>query len=329
MEKLENPWRGFALLVFMFTIGTLICFWVLKFVGAAGVVIHPVSGDPISFLVHPLVNVFIICVVIVTFFVVIAFGSWPWHKMSLAARGFLSLLSAYLIMLVLWRLFNFDMINVPGILAGNQLLTVPFYSTGGDFALISGINPSGPLPWAGLLCFMFWMVVFLFVFVHLGMWPISKFKSLMVQPIMGIVLFILCFALALGAYGVGVWAMKLEPIYFMIVGISFAFGMLGILFMFQMWPGRLWKPPTMGFVNLLLAVVIGIAAYYGIKGFCNVIFVAAGANTSIVGGVGAMGWPLGYFAMANVMLALTFPMWAIYQPFFDFWPMRPTPGPPG
>ena len=278
-ERLEQPWKGFAGLAFMFAIGTLGCFWVLKFVGGG--------------MVSPIVNVFIICVVIVTFFLVIGFGCWPWHKMSLPAKGFLTLISAYLIMLALFRLWNFD------VFAGSP---------------VAGIAPSGPIGWANALSFFFWMVVFLFVFVHLGMWPIHKVKGLMTQPALGITLVISCFALAFAAYAIGVWGMNLEPIYFMLVGISYAFGMLMLLFMFQMWPGRTWKGPAGSLVNLLLAVVIAIAAFYGIRQFCIGIF-----------GATNMYYPHNWFAMANVMLALTFPMWAAHEALFDYWPLPPPP----
>jgi hypothetical protein len=312
-EKFDNPWRGFLIIFLMFFVATIAMLFITRFIGAGGVM-HSVGP------IHPLINVWVIGVVILTFFGVIAFGCWPFQKMSLPAKGFLTLLAVYLIWTAGFRLFSFDTVMVaPGV-------TVPFYAPGGPFAALAGVNPSGPVGWESGLTFFFGMVVFLFVFVHLGFWPFSKYKSLMTQPTMGVVVFISCFVLGLITYAIGVWAMDIYPIKMMLYYVCFAFGMLGIIFMFQMWPGRLWKGPTGGFINLLLAGVLAIIAYFGIRAFCSMIF---GPEWFVQIGHGycALG-PDGWFAMANVMLALTFPAWAVYGPVFDFWPLPPTPGPP-
>ncbi len=328
-EKFDNPWRGFLIILFMFFIATIALVFITRFIGGSGII---TSVGPI----HPLMNVWIIGVVITTFFAVIAFGCWPFQKMSLPAKGFLTLLAVYLIWTAGFRLFNFDTVTLPFLEPVFFTQHVPAYVDGGVFAGLAGVNPGGPIAWDQGLTFFFGMVMFLFVFVHLGMWPISKFKSLMTQPTMGIVLFISCFVLALIAYAIGVWAMDIDPIRMMLSYICFAFGMLAIIFMFQMWPGRLWKGPTGGFINLLVAVVLAIVAFYGIQAFCSMIFGQAldpvtmtyhSYYEQIGNGVLFMG-PDGWFAMANVMLALTFPAWAVYGPVFDFWPLPPTPGPP-
>jgi hypothetical protein len=41
-----------------------------------------------------------------------------------------------------------------------------------------------------------------------------------------------------------------------------------------------------------------------------------------------MSYPNDIFAIANLMLGLTFPAWAAYSAFWDFWPLPPTPPPP-
>ena len=316
--KFDNPWRGFAILIFMFFIAT-IAFWMLTRYIGGGAFATVIGGNPV-------LNVWIIGVVITTFFAVIAFGCWPFQKMSLPAKGFLTLLAVYLIWTVGFRLFNFDVLatGIPALHTGPDM---PLYTALGPLAYLGGINPSGAFAWEGALTFYFWMVAFLFVFVHLGMWPISKFKSLMVQPILGIVLFIACFVLALIAYAIGVWAMDIDPIRFLLYIISFAFGMLAIIFMFQMWPGRMWSQPTGGFINLLVAVVLAIVAFFAIRGFCSMTFGPEYYVIDTATGFLNLG-PDGWFAMANVMLALIFPAWAVYGPVFDFWPLPPTPGPP-
>jgi hypothetical protein len=318
--KLENPWKGFAIIAFMFFIATIALVFITKFIGGSGVIS---SVGPI----HPLMNVWIIGVVILTFFGVIAFDCWPFQKMSLPAKGFLTLLAVYLIWTAGFRLLNFDTMTIPALEPVFGTIHVPAYVSGGIFANLAGVNPSGPIAWDQGMTFFFGMVVFLFVFVHLGMWPFSKFKSLMSQPTLGIVLFIACFAGALISYAIGVWGMDIDPIKMMLYYVCYAFGMLGILFMFQMWPGRLWKGPVGGFVNLLVAAVLAIIAFWGIQAFCSAVF--GDAYFVQVGHGILFAGPSGWFAMMNVMLALTFPAWAVFGPVFDFWPLPPTPAPPG
>lgn len=326
--KFDNPWKGIFIIIFMFIIATIALLFIARFIGGAGImpdIMGPVAGKAI----HPLMNVWIIGVVITTFFAVIAFGCWPFHKMSLPAKGFLTLLMVYLIWTAGFRLFDFSWLMVgPGFVGPDPGL-VPLYQDipGAPFAALAGVNPAGPIQWEQGLTFFFGMVVFLFVFVHLGMWPISKFKSLMVQPILGIVLFIACFAGALITYAIMVWGMDIYPVKVMLYYVCFAFGMLGIIFMFQMWPGRIWPGPVGGLVNLIVAAVLAIIAFYGMQAFCQMNF---GHEWFQQIGHGYLSTPApeGWMSMMNVMLALTFPAWAVYGPVFDFWPLPPTPGGP-
>jgi len=307
-EKFDNPWRGLALLLFAFIIASIVCMWLLR-VGGGGVT-------------SPILIVFIIQSVLTAFFVIIAFGCFPFHRLALPAKGMLSLLLSYLVALGIFRLFNFDKLAL-GFPEGLPRLGVPplpgpipFAAPGGPLEALSGVNPSGLFAWEGALAFYFWMFLFLFVFVHLGFWPFSKVKVLMTQPLMGISVVISCFVLALLSYAVGVWVMGLERIFFLVAGVSCVFGMLMIIFPFQMWPGRLLKQPVGGFVNIMLAVVVGFIAFYAYEAFATMNFGAVN-----------MVYPENYFTLANMMLALTFPTWAIYCGFFDSWPLPPTPAP--
>lgn len=310
-ERLEQPWRGVALTLFMFVIGTLAFIWLTYIIG---------GGNPGT----PILAVFIIMSVILTMFWVIAFGCWPFHKMSLPVKGLLTLMSVYLVLMAGFRLFNFDTI-------GSGAYWEIFHERAPFFPDL-GINPGGPIGWDYGVTFFFIMIVFMFVFLTLGFWPFVKFKSLVVQPAMGIAVFLTCFVLAFICYAIMIWGMDLAPIRTMIYFVCFAFGMLGIIFMFQMWPGRSWPQPMGGFINLLLAVVLGIIAFYGIRAFCQMIFgYYDGVNELWVMDPASgylMAGPVGFFAMATALLGLTFPAWAIYSPAWDFWPLPPTPGPP-
>ncbi len=296
---LQQPWRGFALLGFMFLLGTLACFAVIKLFGAG--------------VAEPLTNVYIIASVIVTFFAVISFRMWPFQTMSLPAKGFLTLLCSYLIMYVGYRwLFDFSLLSYPtGVNPSPG--PVPFYAEGGPEAAFSAIAPTGLFIWETALTFWFWMVVFLFVFVAIDFWPFSRAPKLMKQPLLGVTVFIACGILAYVAFTIGVGAMKIEPMKFMLDGVCFLFGLLMIRIMFESWPGRRFKSPLGGWVNILIGIAIGIIGFYGIHAFCQWHF-----------GAEAMRYPHNWMAIGNVMLALTFPAWAAYAEFFDFWPMPPS-----
>jgi hypothetical protein len=302
-EKLENPWRGLALLSFAFIIGTFALLMATRFVG----------GRAIS----AILVTFIIISIITTFFLVIAFDCWPFHKLSLPGRGLLTFVLAYLVAYLIFRLISFSDF-MRGFPLGLPRLTMPpmpgpiaFAAHGGPLAILMQANPGGPIAWESALAFCFWMFVFLFCFVHLGFWPFSKVKG---QPLMGILVVISCFILALASYAVGVWVMGLERIYFLVAGVFYAFGMLLLLLLFQTWPGRVWKQPAGGFVNLLVAVPIAIIAFYGYRAFASMNFGAVN-----------MVYPENYFAIAYMVLALTFPCWVVYAGFFDFWPLPPMP----
>ena len=86
----------------------------------------------------------------------------------------------------------------------------------------------------------------------------------------------------------------------------------------RMWPGRALKSPVAGgFLNIILGIVVAFIAFWAIHAFCNWHFGAA------------MKYPFNWMTVANVMLAITFPIWAAFSGFFNYWPLPPSPPPPG
>jgi len=302
-EGLQQPWRGMLLTGFVVLIGVIASYVILNFLsrGAA----------------QPFTNLYAITVVITTFFLVIAFGLWPFNKLSLGASGWLTLLLAYVLMWYLFKLFNFDLLSFPTGEYLSPVKAVPFYTQGGPLAPFADIAPSGFFRWECAIAFYFWMLIFLFVFAALDMWPLHKSPGIMKQPVLGIVLVIICGLLSGIAWGIGVSALKIEPLKFMLYGVCFLYGLLMMMAMFQMWPGRALPAPGAGFVNILIAIVIGIIAYYAYKAFAVWHF-----------GDAALKYPNNVFVLANMMLGLTFPAWACYGDLWDFWPLPPTPPPP-
>jgi hypothetical protein len=301
-EGIPQPWVGMLLTSFMALLGTIICFAILGFLGAGAA--------------QPLVNVYSITTVITIFFLVVAFGTWPFSGLPLPARGFLTLLAAYIIALLVLQLSNFSVLSYPTGVKPSPIGAVPFYAAGGPLAAFAGIAPSGPYSWESALTFYYWMVHFLFVFIMLGMWPFSTRPGLMRQPILGILLVITCTICAAIVYFIAVGVLNVVPLKFLLYGICWLFGILWFLVMLQMWPGRALQGPAGGVLNLVLSIGVGILSYYAVSAFCQGHFGKA------------FTYPNSIFSMANVMLGLTFPCWTAYAMFWDFWPLPPTPPPP-
>jgi len=304
-EGLPRPWGALLLSAFVLLMGFLISRALVAFLAGGAAT--------------PFINIQAIVTVIITFFLVIAFGMWPFHKMSLPGKGFSTLILAYIIGWLVVKLFNFSLLSHPDGAVPSAVGAVPFYAEGGPLAAFAAIAPtSGPFTWEMGITFVFWCLVPLFAFAVLQMWPLNKFPSVMKQPVLGFVLTIICCVISIIVTSIGVNAFKIAPLYLLLIGICYLFGILIFMTMFQMWPGRTIKSPVGGgFVTLILAVIVAIIGYYGIKAFCVSHFGAEG-----------MTHPSDVFTIGNLMLGITFPAWAAYQGMWDFWPLPPSPEPP-
>jgi hypothetical protein len=302
-EFLPQPWRGLALTAFMFLIGTVACFAVLGFLGA---------GVP-----QPFTSAFAICTVIMTIVAVAAFGMWPFGRLSVPVRGFLTLITVYLIVVVGIRLFDFSVLSYPAGVNPSPTTPAPFYAPGGPLAAFAETAPKGPIPWESGMTFWFWVAPLIFTSVLFEMWPLNKSANLLKQPTLGIIVLATCAAGAFIAFRIGVGILQIEPLRFMYYGVSYAFGVLLILVLFQRWPGRLLKSPAGAFVNVALAVAIGFVAYHAVGAFCEWHF-----GKSMV-------YPSNLFAMGNLMLGLNFPLWVAYADIWDFWPLPSSATPAG
>lgn len=302
---LHQVWRGLALTLFTLALGTVYCIAFLRF-RATGVI-------------QPFVAIALITSIVFVFFHIIGFGTWPWHKMSPGAQGLMTLVTAWVVGgWVCAGLYNFDFLSYPTGVNPSPIPKVPFYSAGGPLAVFGNLAPHGPVPWETMIAYTLWIMVPMWILVHVGMWPFSKSPGIMKQPIFGIVFCLTCFIIGYIAIKIGIDVMQIEPLKFLVIGISYIFGLLMLLTVFQTWPGSAMKQPLGGFVNAIVAIPLGILGYYGILAFCNWHF-----------GIKAMVYPGNMFAIGGVMLGVTFPVWVLYTGFWDFWPLAPTPPPPG
>jgi hypothetical protein len=294
--SLPQPWRGMALTAFMFIIGTAACFASLGFLA---------GGAP-----QPYVSVFVICCVVMTVVSAAAFGLWPFSGLSVPAGGFLTLIAVYIIVSFGIKLFDFGMLSYPTGLNPSPVAPVPFYAAGGPLAAFQNLAPQGPVAWESALAFWLWVAFLTFTCVMLEFWPLNKSPKLMKQPAMGLIVFAFAAAGAFIVYQIGVGVLHLEPLRLMYCGVSYAFGLLIILVLFQRWPGRLMKGPAGAFLNIGLAVLIAYAGYHGVSAICKWRF-------------GELAYPSNIFAMATFMLGLNFPLWVAYADLWEFWPLPP------
>lgn len=139
----------------------------------------------------------------------------------------------------------------------------------------------------------------------------------MQQPVFGVVLTGTCLILALVATCVGVGLLSIEPLMLLLLAVCWLFGVMVIMTMFQMWPGRLFKQPFRGTVNIALGVGPGVLGYFDYKVFAAWRF-----------GTGMQKYPVDVFTLTTMMLGVTFPALAAYCDFFDFWSLPPAPVPP-
>jgi hypothetical protein len=235
---------------------------------------------------------------------------WPFSKLAVPARGFLTLIASYIIVIFGIRLFNFSLLSYPTGVNPAPLAPVPFYAAGGPMAAFQHLAPQGPVAWESALTFGLWVAFLTFTCVLLEFWPLSKSAKLMKQPIMGLLVLACTATGAFIVYRIGVGILHIEPLRLMYGGVCYAFGLLIVLVLFQRWPGRMIAGPAGAFLNVGLAVLIAYAGYHGVAAICAWHF-------------GALPYPANIFAMATFMLGLNFPMWVAYADLFEFWPLPP------
>ncbi|MBN1830707.1 MAG: hypothetical protein JW896_01190, partial [Deltaproteobacteria bacterium] len=119
-EGIPRPWGAFLLTAFVLLMGFLISRALVSFIAGGAAT--------------PFINIQAIVTVIITFFLVIAFGMWPFHKMSLPGKGFSTLILTYILGWLAVKLFNFSMLSHPDGVIPSAVGAVPFYSEGGPLA---------------------------------------------------------------------------------------------------------------------------------------------------------------------------------------------------
>jgi len=280
-----QPLKGILLVLVNIVVGVIV-----------GAICHAVVGGSISPPV-PILVLFGIVSVVVTFWLAIMFGGWPFNSLikSPVGAGLVMLAAVYIINYLLFRLF-FDFSFMAG---------APWYR--------ASLDPHGMFNGVNAQVFYVTSLTFLFVMLHFDLWPFTSFPAMMKQPVLGIVWTLKALALGALAYYIGVNTMGTDPMVFLISGpIPFIFGTIVMLNMLHNSLFAKFSQPLKGVLNCIAAAVIGVllAKMYG-------------ALAPVVTGVLKPGPPTNDYEiwLATALLGVTFPFLIFFAEFFKMWPL--------
>jgi hypothetical protein len=269
---------------------------------AVGAVVAVVHFNTVGGAVSPPLPMVVMCLIIsvlTTFWLAVMFGGWPFIKMikNPVAAGFALLVACYLINYLFFQIF-FNYAFMKG---------APIYN--------AALDPGGLFNAWNALVFYLTVIGVLFLMINLDLWPLTKSPKLMQQPVLGIVWSMMALVIGGLAYYIGVVAMGMDPVAFMVqVPIPFIFGTIIVLNMFQ---GKLFAAagmPLRGFLNVAASAVIGV-----------VLARIYGALSPLLSGKLDAGPQANYafeIWLASALLAVTFPFLIFYAEFFKMWPLQ-------
>jgi hypothetical protein len=283
--KAPQPLRGLLLTLFALVIGAAIAALALILVGAS---VKP----PAPILAH-----WVIVSVPVMFLAAIMWGGWPFTKIikSPFAAGLAMLLACYVVNALLFRVFfNYEFMQ-----------GAPIY--------VPSIDPHGMFNGWSALVFYVTALAAMFLMLAFDLWPLTRYPTIMQQPVLGIVWTIVALAIGALAFYVGVDVMKMDVVHFLVaVSVPFIFGSIVVLNMLQnsLFAGM--TQPLKGIANTIAIVVfgVGLSKIYGLL-------------APMVTGTLNAGPPAYDFEiwLASALLSVTFPFLIFYAEFFQYWPL--------
>jgi hypothetical protein len=244
----------------------------------------------------PIPSQYAVVVVPTTFLMAIAFGGWPFVRISrnMGKAGFMLLVVSYALTYVLFRVF-FDY---------DFLRDTPVYLASAPHGLFNGVSA---------LVFYVTALAGMFLLLHFDLWPLSKWPAVMTQPRLGTVWTLI--ALIVG--GIVMWVtverLALDPMYVLTrITAPFIFGTIVVLNMLQ---GSLFaslRQPIKGLANATAAAIAGslLAQLYG-------------RVDRLLVGIELPSGPPGYeyeLWLVNALLSVTFPFLIVHAAYFAFWP---------
>lgn len=243
----------------------------------------------------PMAVMTIITSVVTAFFLVIAFGGWPFGLLrNKLAGGIALLVSAYVVNAGVFQLMDFGFAK-------------------GSPAYRAALDPAGPFAAWDVVTVLVTALALLFLSLHFGGLPATGIAALRRQPVLGVAWTLLCVVLAVVVHVAGTAVSGLPaPTFLVTVPIPFLFGSILVLNMLggSLFAGR--RQPVRGILSALVAAVVGVALARGYAALMPVVSAPLPAGPS--GGFAAEVW------LANSLLAVTFPFLAFLGDFFQLWP---------
>ena len=246
----------------------------------------------------PMLSQCLIASVVITFWLAIMWGGWPFTAMikNPIAAGLALWVACYVINYIFFRVFfNYDFLK-----------GAPVY--------VAAQDPQGMFNGWYSVVFYVTAIGVMFLSLCFDLWPFTKSPGLMKQPVLGFVWTILALIIGGGAMYLGVGVMKMDVVAFLVtVPIPFIFGTIFVLNMLQ---GSLFAKltqPLKGVLNTVTAAVLG-----------SLFALMYRALTQVVTGKLDPG-PPGYQSeiwLASALLAVTFPFLVAYADFFTMWPLQ-------
>lgn len=281
-----QPLRGILFSLFALVAGVVVV--LAHWAGAFGSVSPPT----------PMFTQCVIASVVVTFWMAIMWGGWPFTaviKNPLGA-GLALWAACYVVNYILFRIFfNFDFLK-----------GAPVY--------VPALDPQGLF--SGWACVVFYVTAITPMFLTLcfDLWPFTKSPALMKQPVLGIVWTIVCLVIGGAAMYIGVGVMKMDQVAFLVsVPIPIIFGTIFALNMLQGSLFAKFTQPLKGVLNSVTAIVLG-----------NLFALLYRQLAPVVSGKLDPGPPAYQFEiwLASALLAVTFPFLVAYADFFTMWPLQ-------
>jgi len=243
----------------------------------------------------PMLAMCTIVSVIVTFWMAIMWGGWPFTAFikNPVAAGVVLVTACYTINYMLFRIF-FSYEFMQG---------APVY--------VPSLDPHGLFnAWYALVFYMSVLGV-MFLMLHFDLWPLTTSPALMKQPVLGVVWTLITLIVGGAAFYIGVYAVGMDVVAFMVkVPVAFIFGTIVVLNMMQASLFAKFTQPLKGVLSAASAAIIGV-----------VLSIIYGALAPTLTGQLTAG-PPGYDFerwLASALLAVTFPLLVLYAEFFKFW----------
>jgi hypothetical protein len=281
----SQPLQGILLVVATILVGAVVGVVHYYLVGGG-------EGPP-----HPILMHCMIVSVVITFWMTIMFGGWPFSLIKNKAVSGLALVTGcYVVNYILFRIL-FDY----GFMAG-----APIYNP--------ALDPGGMFNGGTMVVAYLAFIAIMFLFLHFDLWPMTTQPGIMAQPVLGIVWTAICGVLGAGLFFVGIGPFAMDPqIFNVVVPIPFIFGTIIVLNMLHNSTFIKFGQPVRGVLNVVAAAVIGtaLAALYN------------ALSGSVTGDLGS--GPPGYeyeIWIASALLGVTFPFLIFFAEFFKMWPLK-------